>query len=89
MKTGVVEANLLRLNDDEELPYLADLIARKTGGPELGRLDAADLSFHRAEYERLRTKLQTAYEQSQLPEVPSATAGLNDLLVRVRLKGCR
>ncbi len=89
MKTGVVEANLVRLNEDAKLPYLADLIARKTGGPELGCLNAADFRFHQAEYERLRLELQSAYEQSTLPEVPSAAAGLNDLLVRIRLKACR
>ena len=89
MKTGVVEANLVRLNEDAKLPYLSDLIARKTGGPELGCLDAADFRFHQAEYERLRLELQSAYEQSTLPDVSSAAAGLNDLLVRIRLNGCR
>ncbi|MBS0206042.1 MAG: nucleotidyltransferase domain-containing protein [Planctomycetes bacterium] len=87
MRTGRIEANLLRLNDDAELPYIPDLIARKTGGPELGRLEAADLRFHEAEYERLRSVLQTAFEASRLPEVPTAAAALNDLLVRVRLGG--
>src|SRR5437763_12378203 len=37
MRTGEVEANLLRLNETAKLPYLADLIARKTGGEERGR----------------------------------------------------
>ena len=86
MRTGEIEANLVRLNDDAKLPYIPDLIARKTGGPELGRLEAADLRFHAAEYERSRAELQTAFEASQLPEVPSAAAALNDLLVRVRLR---
>ena len=87
MRTGQVEANLVRLNEDAQLPYIPDLIARKTGGPEKGRLEAADLTFHQAEYERLRSVLQTAYEESRLPEAPTAAAALNDLLVRVRLKG--
>lgn len=87
MRTGRIEANLARLNDDAKLPYIPDLIARKTGGPELGRLEAADLRFHEAEYERLRSVLQTAFEASRLPEVPTAAAALNDLLVRVRLGG--
>ena len=86
MRTGKVEANLVQLNDVAKLPYIPDLIARKTGGPELGTLEAADLEFHAAEYERLRAELQTTFEQSQLPEVPTAAAALNDLLVRVRLK---
>jgi predicted nucleotidyltransferase len=86
MRTGEVEANLVRLNETAQLPYITDLIARKTGGPEMGRLDVADLEFHTAEYERLRDVLQTAYEESRLPEKPSATNALNDLLVRIRLK---
>ena len=86
MRTGKVEANLVQLNDVAKLPYIPDLIARKTGGPELGTLEAADLEFHAAEYERLRAELQTTFEQSQLPELPTAAAALNDLLVRVRLK---
>ena len=86
MRTGQVEANLVRLNEDARLPYIPDLIARKTGGPEKGRLEAADLAFHQSEYERLRTVLQTAYEGSPLPEAPSAAAALNELLVRLRLK---
>ena len=86
MRTGKIEANLVRLNEDAQLPYIPDLIARKTGGPELGRLDAADLRFHAAEYERLRGELQTAFEESRLPDAPTAGAALNDLLVRVRLQ---
>ena len=87
MRTGRIEANLIRLNDDERLSYVPDLIARKTGGPELGRLAAADLRFHEREYERLRSVLQTAFDESRLPEMPSAVTALNDLLVRIRLRG--
>ena len=86
MRTGRVEANLVHLNEEFHLPQIPDLIARKTGGPELGRLEAADLTFHAAEYERLRACLQAVYEECLLPEAPSAAAALHDLLVRVRLK---
>ena len=86
MHTGEVEANLVRLNETAKLPYIADLIARKTGGPELGRLVQADLAFHQQEFERLRGLLQQAFEECQLPEVPTAGAALHDLLVRIRLK---
>lgn len=89
MRTGEVEANLVNLNESARLSYIADLIARKTGGPEKGRLDQADLEFHQREYDRLRGELLTAYEQSQLPEGPSAGPALHDLLVRVRLTGER
>lgn len=85
MRTGECESNLVRLNETARLSYVPDLIARKTSGPEKCRLDQSDLEFHRREYERLRTVLQEAFEQSHLPEAPSGTAALNDLLVRLRL----
>lgn len=85
MRTGEVEANLVRLNDTAKLSYVPDLIARKTGGPEKGRLEQADLAFHEREYQRLTAELERAFDVSRLPEVPSVAAAMNDLLVRVRL----
>lgn len=86
MRTGEVEANLLRLNETVKLPYIQDLVARKTEGPEKGTLDSAGLTFHQKEFERLRQVLQDSFEQSHLPEIPSGAAALNDLLVRLRLR---
>lgn len=85
MRTGEVEANLVRLNETANLPYVPVLIARKTGGLEKGKLEAADLAFHQREYERLCRELEQAYTDSRLPEGPSSGAALHDLLVRVRL----
>ncbi|WP_425617547.1 nucleotidyltransferase domain-containing protein [Anatilimnocola sp. NA78] len=84
MRTGEVEANLLLLNETAQLPYIADLVARKVSGTEKGTLDQADLAFHEREYLRLTASLEQAYHASRLPETPSATAALNDLLVRIR-----
>ena len=85
MRTGVVEANLVRLNETAKLPYLDDLIQRKIAGAEKERLTEADLGFHRGEYDRLRNRLQQAHEASNLPEAPRGIAALHDLLVRLRL----
>ena len=85
MRTGEIEANLVHLNETFKLPYLPELIERKTSGTEKGTLDQADLSFHEREYERLRTELEEALEQSRLPEQPSGATALNDLLIRIRL----
>jgi predicted nucleotidyltransferase len=84
MQTGVVEANLLRLNADFRLPYLEDLVARKTGGAEKGVLNDADLAFHEGERQRLEHMLRDASAASHLPEVASSKDGLSDLLVRLR-----
>ena len=85
MRTGEVEANLGRLNEEFKLPYLPELIARKVAGPEHSTLDDADLAFHAREYERLRRDLEEAGRTSALPDAPSGKPALNDLLVRLRL----
>lgn len=88
MRTGVIEANLVKLNEEFRLSYIPDLVARKLAGPEKSKLEDADIAFHEAEYQRLRGELQAAHEASRLPELPSdaTRAALNDLLVRVRVK---
>jgi uncharacterized protein len=85
MRTGAVEANLVRLNAEAKLPYVEDLIARKIAGREAAVLDEADIEFNRREYERLRGVLDEAYRDSSLPERPDARPALNDFLVRLRL----
>jgi predicted nucleotidyltransferase len=85
MCTGEVEANLARLNEIAKLPYIGELIARKTGGTELGRLDGADIEFHQREYCRLRGELEQAHAESKLPERTDAAGRLHDLLLRLRL----
>ena len=88
MRTGEVEANLVTLNQEFRLPYIAELVARKLAGPEKSKLDEADTAFHESEYQRLRAELQAAHDASTLPELPSdeTRRALNDLLVRLRLK---
>lgn len=85
METGEVEANLVTLNDRFRLPYIPELVARKTGGPEQGVLPEEDLAFYQGEFERLVRQLEQAAADSSLPPVPSAGPALNDLLVRLRL----
>jgi predicted nucleotidyltransferase len=85
MRTGEVQANLGRLNETVNLPYLPELIERKVAGIEKGRLDKANLAFHQREYERLRAELEHAHQESKLPEAPSGAAALHDLLVRIGL----
>jgi predicted nucleotidyltransferase len=86
MRTGELDANLPRLNETYKLPYIAELVARKTGGVEKSTLSDADLAFHEGEYTRLRARLEEEYFASKLPENATAMDAMNDLLVRVRLK---
>jgi hypothetical protein len=60
MRTGQIEANLVRLNDEFRLPQVPDLIARKICGTERGTLAAAELDFHRAEFLRLVGQLDAS-----------------------------
>jgi predicted nucleotidyltransferase len=84
MRSGEIEANLVHLNRDAKLGHVDDLIARKVAGPEQSDVGDADVEFHRHEYERLVRELEEASKASTVPEVPSASAGLNDLLIRLR-----
>lgn len=86
MRTGQVEANLVRLNDDAQLPQIVDLIARKLAGPEASVINDGDMDFHRHEYDRLQRVLEEAHAVSSLPEAPTARPALNDLLVRLRMR---
>ena len=86
MRTGVVEANLVRLNEEFRLPYVDELVAQKVGGSEHGLLRDADFDFHARECQRLTAELERARETSTLPNAVGAQtrAGLNELLLRVR-----
>lgn len=86
MRSGEVEANLLKLNDWAKLPYIDDLVARKLAGPEQGCAEAADLEFHEREYTRLTAELEAAGERSTLPERACAKEALNALLLQLRFK---
>ena len=86
MRTGEVEANLVRLNEEYRLPYIDDLIARKVSGPEKSVLEEADVVMHEKEYGRLQRELEEAHHASRLPDVLSGRPALNDLLVRLRLQ---
>jgi uncharacterized protein len=65
--------------------FMADLVARKTGGPEKGTLDDADFSFHESEVQHLHALLEASAAESPLPETGSARGALKDLLLRIRL----
>lgn len=86
MRIGVIEANLVTLNEEYRLPQVPDLIARKLSGPELSTLPDTDFTFHESECERLRSVMNEAAAASSLPEVPTGGSALNDLLVRLRTR---
>jgi uncharacterized protein len=84
MRTGVIEANLVKLNEESRLSYLDTLIAAKRTGSEREAHPAADMDFYSAEYARLRQKLLDAAAASALPETTTCKPALDDLLLRIR-----
>src|SRR5207253_1237926 len=71
MRTGEVEANIVRLNEDAGLPQIPELVALKLAGPEKATLDDADVPFHESEVSRLRRALEDAVAASSLAEEPT------------------
>lgn len=88
LRTRELNANLLELNEIYILDYLPELIEQKQTG-EQARIDGGKLALLTEEFQRLDEQLTEAYENSTLPESPSAEtrAAINDLLVRIRLNG--
>jgi uncharacterized protein len=86
MRTGAIEANLPKLNEEFKLSYVDELVQRKHEGGEQSKLTGADMQFHRGECERLESVLKEAGETSDLPETPAAHDELSELLVRLRVQ---
>ncbi len=86
LKTGEVEANLLRLNEHFRLPGISELIASKTG--EKIALPALDWPFHERQLSELERRLDEAFAESGLPEERDRRP-VHDLLVRLRLQDRR
>lgn len=84
MRTGEIEASLVRLNDVFRLPQVPDLVAAKLAGAERGALSGSELALHLGEVARLREELERASRESALPELPGGRLELHDLLLRMR-----
>lgn len=85
MRTGVIEASLLRLLEQYPADDVQQLVRAKTSGSERETLDPRDLARQTRQFQRLTETLEDAGAQSTLPDEPTARAGLEDLLVRLRL----
>jgi predicted nucleotidyltransferase len=86
MRTGEIEANIIKLNETFQFSYIPELIKQKIDGYEHGELAAGHgMEFYTKEYLKLEQMLADAAEHSHLPKEPSGRAELNDLLIRLRL----
>lgn len=84
LRSGEVEANLLRLNEHFRFGFLDELIARKVGG-ENTTLAGLDWPFHEARLGELETRLDQAFENSPLPEDRDKKP-ISEFLVALRLR---
>lgn len=83
LRTGEVEANLVRLNEEFRLPWIPDLIASKTA--EKIAPAALDWHFHAERLDELERKLEEAFADSKLPEACDKRE-VSDFLVELRLR---
>lgn len=86
LRRGELQADLTVLNLDAKLAFVDELVARKRGGAEQGTLDAREVAFHEAEYQRLLAELEAAPATSPLPASLSSDVeeDLHAFLLRVR-----
>ena len=71
------------MNETFRLPFIPDLIAQKT--QEKAVLVEADWAAHETAITRLQARLEIAFQESSLSEIPLNRPALNEFLVSVRL----
>jgi uncharacterized protein len=86
MRSGEIEANVVRLNEDARLPQIPELVARKLAGPEKATLDDADVAFHETEVARLRKRSKRRAQRAPCRRSRRRKKRLHDLLLRIRLR---
>jgi predicted nucleotidyltransferase len=86
MRTGDVECDVARLAAALDVPWAADLVARRRADADTP-LDAPEAHRRTAEYARWRGLVEEARDRGPLPPAPpdDARRALDDLVVRVRL----
>lgn len=79
LRTGELEANLVRLNEHFHLGAVSDLLALKVREAS----DVADIEPHLREIEALHAQLEVAWSESPLPDDPD-TEAVDRLFIRLR-----
>lgn len=85
LRTGNVNAHILELNEDFQLPFIPDLVARKKSGTEFGSLSTTELESLLAEAKKLESQLDPAAQASALPNEVRNYAELDAFLRRLRM----
>lgn len=82
--TGECQPNLVAIADQYGVGFVDELVERKRDGEHV-TMTAGEAVRWEPEIETLLGRLEAAFQQSKLPEAPTATSELDDFLVRARL----
>lgn len=85
LRTGILNANILELNDVFHLPFIPDLVGRKTSGQEKGRLEAHEFANLMDAATKLEVELDPAAKESKLPDEVQNYPALDAFLKRLRM----
>ncbi len=85
LRSGEIDANIVRLNESFDLSGVNELVAMKVGAEDMFLTDDA---LYLAQIKSLEPALNAAYEESRLPDVPSTEtrAAVEDFLLRCRTR---
>ena len=86
LRAGEIQAPLPTLLEAHPAEGVEELIARKRAGAEKAPLSQADLDRHLPALDRLEGALEQAFQDSKLPDEATTREGLDDFVVRARLK---
>jgi len=86
LQRGDVVSNIVTLNEHFRMTEVAELVARKQAGSERMLLAARELTEHSERLDRLELRLAQAHDTSHLPEQATSVAGLEDFVIRLRLR---
>lgn len=89
LQRGIIEANILELNQEFRLTQVDELVARKREGAEKMALGANEVDEHNKELDRLEAELEAAHDGSSLPEAPTTRDALEQFVIDVRLERLR
>jgi uncharacterized protein len=84
LRTGEIEANLPRLNEQFRFSFLDGLMEQKMCGENISPGDL-DWPFHDGQLAALEAVLDRAFEESRLPNDPDRKA-VSEYLIRLRLE---
>jgi predicted nucleotidyltransferase len=86
MRTGEVEANVLRLAELLGEPEVPDLVERKRSGSEQMALGPGEVAHHDVRLDWLEESLAAAHASSRLPDEPTSRAAMEDFVIRLRME---